>query len=349
MIGPDIPKHLLEKKKQQQQEQQSVIELDEADADEEVVQDVVRDNDSVGPSIPPELLAKRRQERSQVEEEPAAVAATEEGDEDPDAFAPALPPDLLEARKQQKAEKSNNDTSSSSGSGRRRRAPAGPALPSRYDNDDDEYVVGPSLPTNYNPEQDAVRSAVQDIEERAKRSKEAMEAEKSGATSEKKVERPEWMLLPPEVDFLRGADSSRSRGFSSSNLTEKEKDRSVWTDTPADKERRRNLKRKQAEEEAKAGPSLPPPKYSRHEQELKQNISQHNMMERPKSLVELHREQGRKNRKKETEDVASRPFDREKDLLNGPKKGMDKRQKQELLKSARELGGRFGSGSSSFL
>ena len=73
------------------------------------------------------------------------------------------------------------------------------------------------------------------------------------------------------------------------------------------------------------------------------------MTERSKSLVELHREKGRNKRRTETEDAASRPFDREKDLLNAPKRGMDKRQKQEMLKSARELGGRFGSGSSSFL
>ncbi|KAI7854871.1 hypothetical protein BDC45DRAFT_568659 [Circinella umbellata] len=340
MIGPDIPKYLLEKK-QRQERQSPVVELDEAEADEEVVQDVVRE-DPVGPSISAEVLAKRRQERSKEEEKPSAPsppAANDDKDDDPDAFAPALPPDLLQARSKQ-----NSTTSTSSGNGserRRRRAPAGPALPSRYDDGDD--IVGPSLPTNYNPEKDVVRSAVADIEERALRSKEAMEAEKAEAANPtKKIQREDWMLLPPEVDYLRGADSSKSRGFSTSNLSAREKDRSVWTDTPADKEKNRE-KRKRSEEQDL---SL---KYSKHDQEVRQNVQRHNMTERSKSLVELHREKGRNKKRKETEDVASRPFDREKDLLNAPKRGMDKRQKQEMLKSARELGGRFGSGSSSFL
>ncbi|KAI9499173.1 hypothetical protein BDB00DRAFT_866660 [Zychaea mexicana] len=360
MIGPDIPKQLLKKKPQQQE---PAVELDETEADEEVVQDVTPTLDPVGPAIPPELLTKKRQERTnqegthETEEKPstspvppASAAAAEDNNvdnDDPDAFAPALPPDLLEARKKQTQGKNVNSTSGSgSGSGRRRRAPAGPALPRAFEAEADDDVVGPILPSNYNPEQDAVRSAVADIEERARLSKEAMDAEKAAA-KEKKVERPEWMLVPPEVDFLRNADSSRSRGFNTSNLSEKERDRSVWTETPADKERKRSGKRKQVEEEQT--PSALPSRYSRREQDMLQNIQQHNMMERPKTLMELHQEKGRKKRKEDGEDASSRPFDREKDFLKGPSRPMDRRKKQDMIKGARELGGRFGSGSSSFL
>ncbi|KAI8144701.1 hypothetical protein BJV82DRAFT_605918 [Fennellomyces sp. T-0311] len=321
MIGPEIPKKLLEKKQTERSEEDSVA----------------------GPAIPPELLAKRRQERSQQEETAFVGPAippqqqeeppTHDDSDDPDAFAPALPPDLLEERRKQKERES-------AGGPRRRRAPVGPSMPRPYEEEEDD-VVGPVLPTDYNPEQDSVRSAIADIEERARKSKEAMDAEKAGA-GKQKIERDEWMLVPPEVDYLRNADSSRSRSFNPSNLTEKERDRSVWTDTPADRDRKRKDKRKQTEDQP-----LPPPKYSRHEEELRQNIQYHNMKERPKSLMELHKEQAKKNRK-EVEDVKSRPFDREKDLLNAPRP-MDRRRKDDMLKKARELGGRFGSGSSSFL
>lgn len=63
--------------------------------------------------------------------------------------------------------------------------------------------------------------------------------------------------------------------------------------------------------------------------------------------MEIHREMGGRKRK-EQEDVTSRPFDREKDFLKSSRP-MDKRQKKEMMKRVGELGNRFGSGSSSFL
>lgn len=70
-------------------------------------------------------------------------------------------------------------------------------------------------------------------------------------------------------------------------------------------------------------------------------------MERPKSLMEIHKEM-KKKRSEPVEDVASRPFDREKDLI--APRPMNRKQKNELLKQSRELGGRFGHGQgSSFL
>lgn len=63
--------------------------------------------------------------------------------------------------------------------------------------------------------------------------------------------------------------------------------------------------------------------------------------------MEIHREMGGRKRK-EQEDVTSRPFDREKDFLK-TSRPMDKRQKKEMMKRVGELGNRFGSGSSSFL
>lgn len=171
-----------------------------------------------------------------------------------------------------------------------------------------------------------------------------MEEAKHGDKN-KKIERGEWMLVPPEIDYLRGADSSRSRGFNQRNLSSAERDRSVWTDTPAERERKQ---RGQESQDAANASSRPlPPVHSRYDEDIRRNVQQYNNTERAKSLMEIHREMGGRKRK-EQEDVTSRPFDREKDFLKSSRP-MDKRQKKEMMKKVGELGNRFGSGSSSFL
>lgn len=100
------------------------------------------------------------------------------------------------------------------------------------------------------------------------------------------MERPEWMLAPPEVDYLKSgtvifffilflllilstANSSRSRQFSNKPIGDI--DSSSWTETPADKERKlhegRSGKRK-AEE---------PVSYSAIDTERKRAIEEYNV------------------------------------------------------------------------
>jgi hypothetical protein len=62
--------------------------------------------------------------------------------------------------------------------------------------------------------------------------------------------------------------------------------------------------------------------------------------------MEIH-QQKKKKSKEPLEDVSKRPFDREKDLLGGKK--IDRKAKKELLRQSKELGSKFGYGSSSFL
>ncbi|KAL1933912.1 hypothetical protein VTP01DRAFT_8002 [Rhizomucor pusillus] len=325
----------------------------------------------IGPAIPQELLEKKRatrneeeqggeeeeeEEQKPTEEIPAADQpdATNDNDDDPDAYAPALPPDLLEARRQQKEEQRASASTASQAEDqpgrRRRRAPVGPTMPSAIPQPrEEEEVIGPVLPSNYNPEKDALESRIAEIEERARQSREAMDAAKDESKT-KKVERPEWMIKPPEIDYLRNADSSRSRGFIGTQMTEAEQDRSVWTDTPAERERKLKEaeKRKREEDAGLIRPSANiSPQVDPKEMEVKRAVEYHNAVERPKSLMEIHREKRRKTKGESVEDVASRPFDREKDLL-APRK-MDRKQRKELLEKSRELDSRFGSGSSSFL
>ncbi|KAI9032837.1 hypothetical protein CLU79DRAFT_728268 [Phycomyces nitens] len=281
----------------------------------------------IGPEIPSHLL-KPKQEPEHAKDESTAVdspAGTSGGPQlppldDEDAFLPELPPDLLERRKNVKVVPEDNK--------HRRRRPVGPAMPScplSVATYEDAEEIGPVMPLSYDAEKMAVQSTMADIEERARQSKERMEKKDEGSG---KIERPEWMLLPPEVDYLKTADSGRSRTFNNRQLTDKERDRSGWTDSPLDK------KRKHKEEEV-------PRALTEQEKIIKHNIEKHNRSERPLSLMEMHQKKKRVNR--DMEDVRSRPFDREKDLKGY--KPMDKKQKKEFMRQSGILDDRFGSSS----
>ncbi|RCH92762.1 hypothetical protein CU098_009015 [Rhizopus stolonifer] len=364
MIGPDIPKELLEKKRQNEAEIEVSLSDEELDvpagplipahllkqrqanamADQDVMgpstplpktagpeipahlleekrnnvdEIAISDGDDnmAGPAIPPHILEKRKQQKEEEKEEV-----------DPDEFAPALPPDLLAQRQQQQVTEPQ--------AGKRRRRPVGPSfptgpLPSEQDNND---IVGPSLPTNYDPEQESKYSAIQAIEERAQ-------------TKSDKVERPEWMIMPPEIDYLKAAQSGKSRQFSNRTMTDTERDNTGWVETPAERERR-------LQEEQKSGGKRKAveqdPAVIRAEIEMRRNVQEYNMQTRPMTLLEMHKQ----NRKKAknlsaVEDVTKRAFDREKDLLGG--KRLDKKQKNQLFQSSSDLGSKFGYGKSSFL
>ncbi|OBZ85538.1 GPALPP motifs-containing protein 1 [Choanephora cucurbitarum] len=309
-IGPQIPDHI-----KQQKINSDEIAISDDDAEEVVT----------GPAMPPHILEKMNKNAQPEEEEVDAAD-----------FAPALPPDLLAERHQQQTESH----------GRRRRRPAGPSFPmgSMPSVEDDDDLVGPSLPQNYNPEEESKYSAIQAIEERARQSRESMENKDKKDT---KIERPEWMLAPPEVDYLKAAHSGKSRQFSNRNMTEEERDNTAWIETPADRERRLH-------EEQKSGGKRKAydqqPTISKEEMQVRQNVHEYNIQTRPMTLLEMH-QQGRKKRSKQVtdeEDVSKRPFDREKDLLSGGRK-LDRKQKKEIFKNSSELGSKFGYGRSSFL
>ncbi|ORE01281.1 hypothetical protein BCV72DRAFT_217598 [Rhizopus microsporus var. microsporus] len=287
----------------------------------------------IGPTIPEHLLKKKSIE--------SEITISDE--EDDRHIGPQIPQDILQKRQQNKAVNSHaaigpqiledlveqkneqfdkmNDTCNDyvpelppdlleqrqkrqKQPAGRRRQPIGPSLPSEFiTSQEEEEVIGPSLPKDYNPEEEAKYSAIQAIEER-----------------------------------VRLTNSSRSRQFSNKDVGEI--DSSSWTDTPAEKERKRKegtLGKRKAEE---------PIVYSSQDIERRRAIEEYNMKTRPMSLLEIHRQ--KKKKSKETpEDVSKRPFDREKDLL-APKR-MDSKQKKELLRQSGELNSMFGHGKSSFL
>jgi len=293
----------------------------------------------IGPFIPEHLLKSKGDDsrEDQAQETVDPTAADEE--DDIAAYAPELPPDMLEPKAAQPQPEST--------SSRRRRAPIGPSLPTGPSHDDeDDDVIGPVLPAGIIEQEEDISSTINEIEERARRAKEAAEEKKDNEGG--KLQRGDWMLVPPEAQFLKGVDHHKSRQFSKNEVKTKI-DNSEWTDTPADKQRKleerlSGKKRSRDREEEEE-----PVKMSKRDIELRNQVESYNTEKRPMSLMEMHRKNYVKSRTFEEEDASKRPFDREKDLKGGSSR-MDYKRKQEMLKRAGELSSKFGSGrSGSFL
>ncbi|XP_016402038.1 GPALPP motifs-containing protein 1-like isoform X3 [Sinocyclocheilus rhinocerous] len=206
-----------------------------------------------------------------------------------------------------------------------------PALPPGYtpaessgEEEDDDYVIGP-MPSK-GPSQDSVAL---DIERRAQRMKDKL----TGVDTGSKVLRESWMTeLPPELQHV----GLEARTFKKRSGPEN-KDRSIWTDTPADRERkaRERLEAKEKGESAKDdGPCL-----SHKELEMAEKVSKYNESKRGESLISMHTKKiKRKAEEDASKPVERRPFDRDADLQVNR---FDEAQKKALLKKSQELNTRF--------
>uniref|UniRef100_A0A3B4VHV6 GPALPP motifs-containing protein 1 n=1 Tax=Seriola dumerili TaxID=41447 RepID=A0A3B4VHV6_SERDU len=233
-------------------------------------------------------------------------------EEDDGFFGPALPPGF---KKQQSSPE---------------RPPVlGPALPpgfrrAAYDNDDnndgedgeeDEDTIGP-MPAK-GPIKDSV---AQDFERRARKMKEKL-------TGDVSPHLETWMTeLPPELQHIGlGARTFKKRSGPEN------KDRSIWTDTPADRERKA---RKRGESEKDSVPHV-----SHKDLEMAEKVSKYNESKRGESLISLHtKKMKEKAKEKADKPVERRPFDRDEDLQVNR---FDEAQKQRLLKKSQELNTRF--------
>ncbi|XP_029601419.1 GPALPP motifs-containing protein 1-like [Salmo trutta] len=207
-----------------------------------------------------------------------------------------------------------------------------PALPPGYtaepsssdEEEEDEEVIGPM------PAQGAIRDSVAlDIERRAQKMKDRLTGADNGPDD---VVRETWMTeLPPTLQHIGlGARTFKKRAGPES------KDRSLWTDTPADRERklRDRLEGKESEE------TEPVPQLSHRELQMAEKVSKYNETKRGESLISLHEKQLKRRKLDEgTKPVERRAFDRDQDLQVNK---FDEAQKQRLLKKSQELNTRFG-------
>uniref|UniRef100_M3ZHM1 GPALPP motifs-containing protein 1 n=1 Tax=Xiphophorus maculatus TaxID=8083 RepID=M3ZHM1_XIPMA len=303
------------------------------------------ENDFAGPALPPGYK-RGEPSGSSDESEPevafkrsrtgeAADDPTNDDDDDDDGFfGPALPPGF---KKQSPPERPPvlgpalppgfHRAASDSDDGEDGEGFPGPALPPGYQAEssssegEDEDVIGP-MPAK-GPIQDSVAL---EFERRALRMKEKL-------TGEVVVSRETWMTeLPPELQHIGlGARTFKKRSGPENN------DRSIWTDTPADRER----KAQERLEGKKTGEAKNDrvPQVSRRDVEMAEKVSKYNDSKRGESLMSLHSKK-LKEKAKETADkpVERRPFDRDEDLQVNR---FDEAQKQRLLKKSQELNTRF--------
>lgn len=242
--------------------------------------------------------------------------------ERPPVLGPALPPGFRRA-----AYENDDDNDGENGEDF-----PGPALPPGYQaessssegEDEDEDVIGP-MPSK-GPVEDSVAL---DFERRARRMKDKL----TGEDTPEVLARETWMTeLPPELQHIGlGARTFKKKSGPQN------KDRSIWTDTPADRERktREHLERKRkglSEEEDV-------PQVSQKDVEMAEKVSKYNETKRAESLVSMHTKKIKeKAKEKADEPVERRPFDRDEDLQVNR---FDEAQKQRLLKKSQELNTRF--------
>ncbi|XP_045888091.1 GPALPP motifs-containing protein 1 [Micropterus dolomieu] len=238
--------------------------------------------------------------------------------ERPPVLGPALPPGFRRAAYE------NNDNDD----GEDEESFPGPALPPGYQaessSSEGEDVIGPMPPKG--PIQDSVAL---DFERRAQRMRDKL----TGDDTPEVLSRETWMTeLPPELQHIGlGARTFKKRSGPEN------KDRSMWTDTPADMERknRERLERKmKGEAEKEDVPQVP-----RKDLEMAEKVSKYNESKRAESLISLHtKTMKEKAKEKADKPMERRPFDRDEDLQVNR---FDEAQKQRLLKKSQELNTRF--------
>lgn len=265
-------------------------------------------------------------------------SVTEEDDEDDGFFGPALPPGFKTSSdsperpiigpalppgfKRDLDDGNSSDHGASSNSS---------AIEEQEESSEDEAAIGPV------PAEGPVTSSVaEDFERRAWKMRQKLTANDDDGS--KNTTRESWMTeLPPEMTaFGLGPRSFKRR------TNEKSGDRSIWTDTPADRERKAKEKQEAKVSSSKKEEKAPP---SEKDRQLAEQVSTYNDSKRSQSLLDLHR---KKLKRKAGEDKNTpqerRAFDRDQDLQVNR---FDDAQKKALLRKSKELNTKFSHGNSS--
>ncbi|XP_069614358.1 GPALPP motifs-containing protein 1 isoform X1 [Ranitomeya imitator] len=300
-----------------------------------------------------------RKERNVASQRKLETPQDDEGgdDDDDEFFGPALPPGfkrpsdsperpvigpaLPPGFKRQNSD--SDDGSDSKGSSDKYKV-------SDDDDDDDdgeEEIIGPV------PAKGQTQSSVaEDFERRAWKMKQKLT---SNDDAPKNPARESWMTeLPPELsNFGLGPRTFKRR------TNERSGDRSDWTDTPADRERKA---REKQEGKVSSSKSEDIPQVSERDKRLAEQVSTYNHQlrsqllyfqgpiaaedsKRSESLIDLHRK--KLKRKADTDKdkpKERRAFDREQDLQVNR---FDDAQKKALLRKSKELNTKFSHGNSS--
>ena len=241
---------------------------------------------------------------------PPAPETANDSDSDEEDFGPSLPPHL--AQTQQSSQQQQDDSS------------------------DDEFI-GPKITeqTTESNKEDIAR----EVELRALKMRDKLDGKDKA-----EVVRESWMLELPEEKANRFGLGARQ--FSRKGVSERGGDRSAWTDSPADKERKLRGEAETGEQEEfdnqSAAVRLRDQNMERVSNDLKKKRG-------TDSLMEAHERKLKKEKKEEKESgkiAGRRPFDRDIDLKANQ---FDEAMKKNMLKAAAKIDNRFSSGSQKFL
>ncbi|KAG9014751.1 hypothetical protein FRB94_010598 [Tulasnella sp. JGI-2019a] len=271
---------------------------------------------SIGPAIPAHLLKGKQPE-----------VDDESSDDD---YGPALPPDLA----------STSNTT---------KRVIGPSFPTgrptvNPDDSDDDYGPKP-LPPGHNQEEDGVSNFL----EREERRQKAIEED----SKPKALKRDEWMLKPPEAsNIFSSLDTTKLKARQFSRKTEdKITDQTLWTETPAERQQRLadEVTGKRKRVEAAAGgnatveESLEDRKRRRRDQEIQDQVQEYTKKNRGQTLLDMHSKAAPSKDSKDSAPAAI--WDRDRDMsFTG--RLMDEKSRSKLVKDAKDLGSRFGRGTS---
>ncbi|KAJ6613964.1 hypothetical protein B0H10DRAFT_1804523, partial [Mycena sp. CBHHK59/15] len=253
-------------------------------------------------------------------------------DSDEDDYAPALPPDMIASSSKRVAGPTISPLYS----------PTYNPRVQYHDPDDSDDDVGPKpLPAGVGfAERDAVKEFMATEE---KRRREVEEAAKPKAPK-----RDEWMLVPPSSSVLGNLDPTKlkPRQFARTAAPSRTTDNTLWTETPAERQQRladevSGKKRRAANAPAAASASeeLEARKRARIDEEIRRGVEAHTRTVRGTTLVDMHAKSGKGDEAGEKKGI----WDRDRDMaLSGRLMDDDKRNK--MLKEAKGLGDRFGTG-----
>lgn len=284
--------------------------------------------DIIGPALPPGFNSRHEEFEDDEENEcdtnrslpigpclPPS-AATSSG-----IFGPALPPGFKSSSSAEKCHAMNLE------------------LPPSLVTEVEEDVIGP-LPSEMFKKGMVDNSLAEEIEKRAANMKDKLE----GKLDEVEVvSRETWMTeLPPELGPGLGLTARQFKGNKSTSTG----DRSVWTDTPADKAKK--LKDQAEGRASKRSHESKEETISAKDQFCAERIAEFNKNKRSESLLDMHVKQ--RKIAKEQEAAAGpkerRPFDRDVDLgiVN-----LNSAQRKSIIDKSHVLNTRFGHGNSHFL
>ncbi|CAN7996820.1 unnamed protein product, partial [Ixodes hexagonus] len=248
----------------------------------------------------------------------------------PEIIGPALPPGFA-----------SSSSSSSSQSfigpamppGFGKTAQADQEVPEEDDGDSSDSYIGPK-PSEAVGEDYTGNEAALDFERRATKMKRHLEEK----DQDDEPRREEWMTeLPDNLGLRIGLGPRTFR----KNMEDPKADRSGWTDSPADKAKKAEVKKTKKNEAAPSSHL----KRSKKEEEIAEQLTKYNKEKRAESLLDMHR----KKRKVEQSKVVvqeRKEFNREEDLKISR---IDAKANKALLNKAALLNTKFAAGAQKFL